>query len=150
MKLATEVGLGPGDIVLDGNSAAIPQKGHSPPNFRPMSIVAKRLDGSRCHLVRRKASAQVTFCEMGTQFSPKGAQLSNFRPMSIVVKRSPISSTAEHLLNDNFRRYKHRNRDSQCLKHYFLSSVKCFVIISVVRVLDSVWLSYSVYSQAKD
>jgi len=27
-------------------------KGHSP-NFRPMSVVAKRLDGSRCHLVRR-------------------------------------------------------------------------------------------------
>jgi len=31
-----------------------PQKGGTaPPNFRPMSIVAKRLDGSRCHLVRR-------------------------------------------------------------------------------------------------
>ena len=27
-------------------------KGHTP-NFRPMSVVAKRLDGSRCHLVRR-------------------------------------------------------------------------------------------------
>ena len=26
-----------------------PQKGHSPPNFRPMSAVAKRLDSSRCH-----------------------------------------------------------------------------------------------------
>ena len=25
----------------------------SPPNFRPMFIVAKRLDGSRCHLARR-------------------------------------------------------------------------------------------------
>jgi len=31
-----------------------PQKGghSSPPNCRPMSIVAKRLDGARCHLVR--------------------------------------------------------------------------------------------------
>jgi len=30
------------------------RKGHRPaPNFRPMSVVAKRLDGSRCHLVRR-------------------------------------------------------------------------------------------------
>jgi len=28
-------------------------KGGRPPNFRPMSVVAKRLDGSRCHLVRR-------------------------------------------------------------------------------------------------
>jgi len=45
MLLGTEVGLGPGDIVLDGDSAPPPQKkkkGYSPPNFRPMSIVAKR------------------------------------------------------------------------------------------------------------
>jgi len=33
-----------------------PTKGHSspPPTFRPMSVVATRLDGSRCHLVRRR------------------------------------------------------------------------------------------------
>ena len=30
-----------------------PQKGGTAPNFRPMSIVAKRLDGSRRHLVWR-------------------------------------------------------------------------------------------------
>ena len=30
-----------------------PKKGGQPLNFRPMSIVAKRLDASRCHLVRR-------------------------------------------------------------------------------------------------
>jgi len=29
----------------------LPPKGHSP-NFRHMSVVAKRLDGSRCHLAR--------------------------------------------------------------------------------------------------
>ena len=28
-------------------------KGAQPPNFRPMSVVAKRLDGLRCHLVWR-------------------------------------------------------------------------------------------------
>jgi len=39
----------PGHIVLDGDPS--PKKGHSSPMFRPMSIVAKRLDGSRCHLV---------------------------------------------------------------------------------------------------
>jgi len=33
-----------------------------PDNPRPMSIVAKRLDGSRRHLVRRYASAQATLC----------------------------------------------------------------------------------------
>jgi len=45
-----EVGLGPGHIVLDGDPA-IP-KGYSPPIFGT-SVVAKRLNGSRCHLVRR-------------------------------------------------------------------------------------------------
>ena len=99
MKLGVQVGLGPGHIVLDGDPAPSPPKGHSPPNFgpyllwpngcmdqdatwyggrprprrhcvidgdpapskkvtapatfRPMSIVAKRLGGSRCHLVLR-------------------------------------------------------------------------------------------------
>ena len=55
MPLGTEVGFGPDEIVLDGDPAPPSLKrGQSPlPNFRPMSIVAKRLDGSRCHLVRR-------------------------------------------------------------------------------------------------
>jgi len=52
MPLGREIGLSPSDIVLDGAQLHLPQKGRSP-NFRPMSIVAKRLDGSRCHLVRR-------------------------------------------------------------------------------------------------
>jgi len=49
MPLGMEVGLGPDDIVLDGDPAApLPKRGHRPlPNFRPMSIVTKRLDGSR-------------------------------------------------------------------------------------------------------
>ena len=43
MPLGMEVGLGPGDFVLDGHTAP-PQKGGEPlPNFRPISIVAKRL-----------------------------------------------------------------------------------------------------------
>jgi len=46
-------GLGPGHIVLHGDTAPPPKKGHTP----------------------------------------------NFRPMSIVAKWSPISATAEHLLN---------------------------------------------------
>ena len=99
MPLDTEVGLGPGYIVLVGTQLP-PKNGHSPPppvfgpcllwpnswmdqdviwyggrprptqncvrweasflpkghslhNFQPMSVVAKRLDGSRCHLVWR-------------------------------------------------------------------------------------------------
>ena len=44
--------LSPGDFVLDARPSPLPQKGRAP-NFRPMSIAAKRLHGSRCHLVRR-------------------------------------------------------------------------------------------------
>jgi len=49
MPLGMEVGLGPDDIVLYGDPAPLPKKGAERPllNFRPMSIVAKRLDGSR-------------------------------------------------------------------------------------------------------
>ena len=53
IPLNTEVGLGTSDIVLDGDPPT-PRKGaQQPPTFRPMSIVAKRLDGSGYHLVRR-------------------------------------------------------------------------------------------------
>jgi len=51
-SLGIEVGLDPDYTVLDLDTAALPQKGtEPPPNFRPISIVAKRLDASRCHSV---------------------------------------------------------------------------------------------------
>jgi len=55
MKLGVEVGLGPGHIVLDEDPAPAPKKwAHPPiPQFSALSVVAKRLDGCRCHLVRR-------------------------------------------------------------------------------------------------
>ena len=53
MALGMEVGLSAGDFVLGGDPASPPVKGHSAPNFRPMSVVAKRLDGLRWYLVWR-------------------------------------------------------------------------------------------------
>jgi len=54
MPLGMEVGLGPDDFMFDGDPAPPPEKrAQPPPNFWPMSVVAKRLDGSRCHLLRR-------------------------------------------------------------------------------------------------
>jgi len=41
MPLGTEVGLGSGDILLDGDQA--PKGAQPPPNFRPVFIVAKWL-----------------------------------------------------------------------------------------------------------
>ena len=52
VPLGMDVGLSLGDCVRWGPSP-LPQKGRSPHNFRPTSIVAKRLHGSRCHLVQR-------------------------------------------------------------------------------------------------
>ena len=43
MKLGTQVGLGPDHTVLNGNPAHPPKD-----NFRPISVVAKWLHGSRC------------------------------------------------------------------------------------------------------
>ena len=48
VKLGMQVRLAPGHIVLDGDQAAPPPKGH--PNFWLISVVTKWLDGSS-HLV---------------------------------------------------------------------------------------------------
>ena len=60
MPLGMEIGLGSGDFVLDGDPALPSPKGGGAtlPSFRLMSIVAKRLDGSRWHLACRWASVQ--------------------------------------------------------------------------------------------
>jgi len=63
MPLGTEAGLGPGNFVLDGDPAPPPQNGaEPPPNFRPIFIVAKRLNGSRWYMARRWTSVQATLC----------------------------------------------------------------------------------------
>jgi len=53
----------PRDFVLDRDpapSSTLPKKGGGAPKIRHMSIAVKRLHGSKCHLVRRQASAQTT------------------------------------------------------------------------------------------
>jgi len=45
MSLGMELGLSPGDFVLNGDPAPPSQKeGGAPKNFRPMFLVAKRQD----------------------------------------------------------------------------------------------------------
>jgi len=96
MALGAEVGVGPGHIVLDGDPVPFPQKGAQYPNFRPMSIVAKQLDGLRCHSVWRKASTQVIRVRGG----PSSPQKKKHSPHPIfgpclLWLLSPISTTAE-------------------------------------------------------
>jgi len=81
MSLGREVGLGVGHIALDGAQLPSPEGAQQPPNFRPMSVVAKRLYGSRCHLVWMWHSAQAALCYNGTQHP-------TFRPISTVAKRT--------------------------------------------------------------
>ena len=52
MVLGIEVGLSPGDFVLDGYQLPpSPNRGRSPlPNFRPISIMAKRLGAFKMQL----------------------------------------------------------------------------------------------------
>ena len=52
MPLVREVCLCPSDIVLDGDPAPLSERRRSP-QFSAVSIVARLLDGSRCHLVWR-------------------------------------------------------------------------------------------------
>jgi len=43
MPLGMAIGLGPGHIMLHGDPAPPPQKGDGAPNYRLLSVVAKRL-----------------------------------------------------------------------------------------------------------
>jgi len=88
--------------------SSFPQRDPAP-NFRPVTFMAKRLDGSRCHLyggrprLRRHRVRWGSSClKKGTAPSPcseRDTVAPSFRPMSIVAKRLPILATAEHLSN---------------------------------------------------
>ena len=98
MSLAVGVGLGPGHIVLDGDSSP---KGHSPsPIFSPCLFWLNGwmnqdttwygvMPRPRRHCVRWGSSCPIK----------GGTAPPTFWPMSIVAKRSLISATAELLLN---------------------------------------------------
>jgi len=137
MKLVfgMEVGLSPGDFVLDGDPAPslkgggapstifgpfllwpngwmhqdatwygcrpqprglcvrwrptpLPKKGaEPPPNFRPIFIVAKWLDASRCHLVYGGRPQPRRLLDGDPALYPKrGGAPPNFRPTSIMAK----------------------------------------------------------------
>jgi len=65
IPLGREIGFGPSDIVLDGRTQfPFPKNEAEPPIFGPYLLwPAKRLHGSRCHLVWRYASAEATLLD---------------------------------------------------------------------------------------
>jgi len=62
MPLGVEVGLTPGDFVLDVDPAHPSPKREQSPQIFGHVYVAKRMDGSRWYLTWRYASAQTTLC----------------------------------------------------------------------------------------
>ena len=95
----TEVGLVPGDIVLNGDSAPL-ERGTTPPIFGPMSSLLWRngwMDqDATWYEYRPWPRPHCVTWDPGGPPSKRGAA-HNFRPMSIVAKRSPISATTELL-----------------------------------------------------
>jgi len=70
--------------------------GTAAPTFRPMSTVAKQLDGSGYQLVRRQNKPRPRrHCVRWGPPTEKGTAAPTLRPMTIVAERSPISATAE-------------------------------------------------------
>ena len=94
MPLGTEVGLGPDDIVLDGDPAFFPQKWGAEP---PSSISAHVYCGQTAGWIKVKLGVEVGLgpCHIvldgDTATSPKGDRAPNFRPIIIVSKRLDAS-----------------------------------------------------------
>jgi len=97
MPLGREVGLGPGNIVLDRDPAPPPQKGHSPQfsahvccgqTARQIKMPHDREVGLGLDHIVLGGDAALTLPKWHTP---------NVRSMSIVTKWSPISATAELL-----------------------------------------------------
>jgi len=63
MALGTEVGLSPGDFVLDGDSAPLPKKGaEPPPQFATHFYCGQTAGCIKMPLGMEAGSAQATLC----------------------------------------------------------------------------------------
>jgi len=95
MKLGRQVGLGPGHIVLDGDPAFAPPKGHSPPpQFSAHICWAHVYCGQTAAWIKMPIGMEVgfgpgDFVLDGTPLPlpKKGTEPPNFRPVFIVTKR---------------------------------------------------------------
>ena len=100
MPLGTKVGLGPGRIVLHGDPATPPlRKGAQAPNFRPMSIVDKRLPISATaeHLFCFVATARRPLQVLSTQFDHAQQDSHTERPPSFRTHWRRAARLRQHL-----------------------------------------------------
>jgi len=96
MRLNTEVCLGPGLIVLDGDPAPHLQRGTAS-NFWPICC-GQTAGWIKMPLGMKVGLGPSHIVLHGDPDPLKRGTTPNFWPMSIVAERSPISATAEHLL----------------------------------------------------
>jgi len=88
MPLGMEVGLGPGDFVLDVTQLPPPQKKGTAPNFRPMSVAINGWIDQDATWYGSKPRPRRRCVRWGPSSpSLKEAQPPSFRPMFIVAKR---------------------------------------------------------------
>jgi len=101
MPLGNEVGLAPGDTVLDGD-----QKWDTAPPYFSAHVLWPNgwMDQDPLDMEVGIGPGHIVLDRDPATPPPKGAQqpFPSFRPMSIVAKRSPISATAEHLLKAGY------------------------------------------------
>ena len=88
MKLDLQVGIAPGHIVLDGDSAPPPPKGHSPPIFGPYLLRQNGCMDQDVTWYGARPRPMQLWARWGTRFPhQKGGGAPNFRPIFIVAKR---------------------------------------------------------------
>jgi len=89
MPLGKEVGLGPSDIVLDGDSAPLPQKGGSAPQFSAHVYCGQTAEWTKMALGMEVdvGPGHIVLDGDSAPLPPKGGTSYNFRPMSVVAKR---------------------------------------------------------------
>ena len=89
MPLGMEVGLSPGDFVLDGDPASRPLKGNSP-QFSANVPCGQTTGWTEMALGMEVGLGPATLCSMGTQLPPEQRAHPlppSFWPMFIVAKR---------------------------------------------------------------
>jgi len=100
MPLGREVGLGPSDILLDGDPAPVPKKEAQPSNFRPCLLLPNGWTDQDATWYEGRPRCR-PHCVTWGPSSPHPKRVTatspNFWPMSIVAERSSILVTAEHL-----------------------------------------------------
>jgi len=116
IKLGMQVGLGPGHIVLDGDSAPpSTERGTGAPTFEIYGIRGHVYCGQTAGWIKMPFGTDIGIgpghivLDGDLAFAlPQRGTAPSFRPMSIVAKRSPISATAEHLLQYALNQYQGR------------------------------------------